>query len=466
MGRLSVVYDASLKLPNIEKLLVTPAPDELPDDAGINMNTVQQTKIDGIMAPLVQLNNMQINFDQIESFTLYCTDNLPSVNMVIHDDFGLIRTIESPTSDNQVQIQIIPPFDNAYKKVNLLFYITSYRSVGQHLHISAVYYVPGIYNSLLESYGKISSYKLCDLMAKKLQLGFVTNVSPSGDERYMYCNNITCIEELSKEIRCGGSEYSILDWWIDWRNNLTLCDIYDRYNADGDVPDIWVDGGIVKENTSFDSDPVPQKVRAVITNLPDSKKSSLYANRYQNILDTSGNIGNGTDKVLLIHSFDTNDASDYLIQDGDIKNDIFTKYEYRGEYFGNYNYLAQQSRNDLYKQKMQSSNIIIHLCQPILGLMRGDRLEFAWYETAPLTQDVILEANNSQEVSNNAPELPDTEDPIPDSMILNKQVSGQYYILGTTLKYSRVPKGASNWDYELRLARPADKTFNYSNKSE
>ena len=45
-----------------------------------------------------------------------------------------------------------------------------------------------------------------------------------------------------------------------------------------------------------------------------------------------------------------------------------------------------------------------------------------------------------------------------DQMQINNQVSGQYLIIGTIIKYKGLEKG---WEYILQLARPTDKKENY-----
>ena len=45
---------------------------------------------------------------------------------------------------------------------------------------------------------------------------------------------------------------------------------------------------------------------------------------------------------------------DYMVQDGDIKHDIFTKYEYLGENYGDYNYMLAKYLRNVYLQKINS----------------------------------------------------------------------------------------------------------------
>lgn len=304
MANLTVQYDPIIKLPVIEKLLSTPSPEELPDVHTPNENAVQQTRVDGIMAPLVVINSMKLSYDQIEYFELTSNSILPTLKLIVIDTMNLIETIESPKNDNSIQIQILPPFDNAYKKINLLFYITGYKSLNGKLHIDAVYNIPHLYDSHLEPYGKMTTQEICDKVAKDLQLGFVTNVQSNEDERYIYSNNNTYIDLLNKEVRQGGGDRSILQWWVDWRNNLTLCDVYERYTSMDGTPEIWVSS--IDENTDEPTAPKtsPVKTKAIATNTMDAKKVGLYISNYTSNLKTGNNVNSGTDKVVLTYDLD------------------------------------------------------------------------------------------------------------------------------------------------------------------
>ena len=91
----------------------------------------------------------------------------------------------------------------------------------------------------------------------------------------------------------------------------------------------------------------------------------------------------------------------------------------------------------------------------MLGLERGQRVDFKWYEVNPLTQAV----KDTKQVESNVPNPEQDDEPADaDQMQINNQVSGQYLIIGTIIKYKGLEKG---WEYILQLARPTDKKENY-----
>ena len=116
-------------------------------------------------------------------------------------------------------------------------------------------------------------------------------------------------------------------------------------------------------------------------------------------------------------------------------------------------YYASKICRSSYLQKINSNTIEVALATPLLGLERGGKVNVEWYECNEITA-VIKDEN---EIETNIPDDPNT---INDktNWTINKQVSGQYLIIGTTIKFYGWQKG---WKYILTLARPADKVNTY-----
>jgi len=109
---------------------------------------------------------------------------------------------------------------------------------------------------------------------------------------------------------------------------------------------------------------------------------------------------------------------------------------------------------------VNNSTIEVTLGQPCLGLMKGHKVNFYWYTVNDFTKNTI----NDERVSGNIP-LPEDADvdestslPIDnqeDKMIIDKQVSGQYYITNTRISYE-LDGGSYNWYHTFTLSRPED----------
>ena len=114
----------------------------------------------------------------------------------------------------------------------------------------------------------------------------------------------------------------------------------------------------------------------------------------------------------------------------------------------------------MWVQKVNNSTIKVSLLQPCLGLMKGHKVNFYWY----VVNDFLKDTKDDGQVESNI-SLPDDEernknsgldgDKIDDEMIIDKQVSGQYYISETEINY-RYNNGRYSWQHTFTLTRPED----------
>ena len=458
MAEITVKFDPTVDIEEIKMALITGTPGEEPDN--YEGGEYQQTKVEGIAAPMVRLNNLVILSDQVRKMELRSRP-VPQVDLEITDTFGLSRVLDAPQSDNLLVVQVIPPFDDGYKKINLRFYITEYRILGNSIRVHGEYNVPNQHDIVLESFGEKSTYEFVEEVAKRLQLGLASNLDGTTDSRYIYCPSKELFSVVNQEVPFGGTETQLLDWWIDFWNYVNLVDVYDRYNSSDPIPKIWttITNG-VELNETNSTDPV--EVDAVITNHPSMRGTPLYIESYKPVSNTSTNLMEGTDKTIETYSMLELNSDTTDVMDGDVHNDIFKKYEYRGEIFGKHNYLVQEMLQRSFLQKMRSQTIEISLSKPQFGLSRGGRLTLDWYENSDFVTKTIREENqnvstNSDELESsdtNSPEQDITGNPADQTWTLNKTVSGQYYILDSSLKYSH-SGGTMSWSHVLTLSRPA-----------
>ena len=448
---IEVKFDNNLNLPPIEEIMHDMAPDE---SGSMGQNTSQQqTKTTGILAPLVKLNDVTINFSQVKRMTL-SNNHLPEVSLVVADPYGLIQTIDQPTNDNFLQIQIIPPFENAYKKINLTFYMDAIQMLSDGIHIHGIYNIPHLYDTVIKSFGKISTYKFFESVAHDLQLGFCSNLSDTQDSRYIYIPNKQYTDVLDEEIIYGGSQTQILDYWVDLWNNLNLVDIYKQYTTveEGDSMMIWsLDSRFI--GTEPDSENAPSRMMALLTNNPNFTTNQLFIRDYK--YSTSSTMS--TDRVFEIYDMNALQNDSRLIQDGDIHKDIFVSYEYGGELFGDHNYLLQKACRKLYIDKIDGQTIKTHINYPTLSLMKGHKVNLYWYDLNNWTKDV----KDAVEITSNITLPKDDVIEGEDQYKINKQVSGQYYIIDTNIEFVR--KGnLLQWRQNFTLGRPLKDIQNYN----
>ena len=449
MAQITVKYDPTLQIEKIEDLMYATDKEEQQDD---RQAEVQQTKITGILTPLVKINNIVLLWDKITRFELSSTRFLPELTFTFKDDLGFTKSLDQPGNDNLVLVQILPPFDEAYKKINLRFFIENIKITGDKVTVSCKYNVPALYQYKLEALGKLSTYDYLDKVATDCGLGYASNLDGTEDEKYIYIRNTNYLRSVEHEICLSGSDTCILDAWIDFHNYLILCDVYERYNALESDLKVWTMPSSIPNTES--NDPVkPRQEDAIITNAIALRNSQLFVGDYTVKNNSGSSIRNGTDKVLESYYMRNNESSSMLIQDGDIKKDTFVKSVYMGEIFGDYDYFSAEVCRKAYLQKINSNTIEVALSSPLLGLERGQRVNFRWYEA----NEVIQTIKDKNQIETN---IPDTDDETNDKerMTLNKQVSGQYLIIGTTIRFNGFNNG---WKYILTLSRPANQVNTY-----
>lgn len=452
MAQITVKYDPSLKIEEIEDPMYATSNSEDPENQAAE---VQQTKITGILTPLIKINNIIILWSKVTRFELNSIGTVPQLSFTFIDDNGFVKSLDQPGNDNLVIVQILPPFDNAYKKINLRFYISDISISGSKITLSCIYNVPKLYQDTIKGLGKLTTYGLMDKIAKESELGFASNLEGTEDERYVYISNSNFLETIEKEIKNSGNETCIMDSWIDLHNYLVLCDIRERYNTIDEDIKVWsMPLGTIDINDD-DKEIEPIEYDAVITNSGAMRTSQLYIKDYR-VKNSSGtNVLKGTDKIVQTYNMSKLESESILIQDGDSKNDIFLKTIYNGELFGDYDYLNAKIYRSAYLQKISTNTIEVDLNSPLLGLERGGKVNIQWYDDNEIINSI--KEDYQEGIQTNTP----TEDGENDDIsqpVLNKQVSGQYLIIGTRIRFQGWDKG---WKYTLILSRPADQVNTY-----
>lgn len=457
MSQIIVEFDNTLEKSEIIVPLLSSSKEEAGDKyTDTNMTDKAQTKVFGIQSPLISINNTVIDFDAVQYFSLSSTGKLPELTMAVVDKYELINNVDKPGNDNEIRVQILPKFDNTYKKINLTFFISSIKVDGSLISLSGSYKVPDLTSSRFESFGEVDTYNLFKEIGTLSKLGFASNIAGTNDKRYVYCNNKSFLDILNDEIQFSNTEDHILDYWIDYWDNINLVDIRERYttvDSDEDIM-IWV-AGQVNEVTA-EAETTPARVPASINDHPGFKNSELFVKEYVINNNPGASVSKGSDKVYAIYEEDKDEYLDHLLQDGDIKKDIFTKYEYLGECYGGYNYILSKAIRSGFLQKFKTDTIKVTINAPNLGIFRGHKVNFIRYvndskvesKLKALEEHKIIDRNVASNISLTDYEI--TEDSGAGKYEIDKSVSGQYLVTGTNIKFSN-----GTWDYELTLVRNA-----------
>lgn len=460
MGQVLVKFDNQLSQSDIIIPIMNSSHDEMGQYYTGNQPGIQQSLIHGIQAPLIQINDIVIDYSDVLYFELKSDNVLPTLMLRVLDRKKLITSISTPGVDNTIRVQILPKFDDKYKKINLTFSILRFELNQNMIIINAKYKAPQLTSSKLKSFGKLNTYALFEKIAMDTQLGFATNIEASDlDNRYVYCMNISYLKLLDREIKKSGYDMQILDYWIDWWNNIVLTDMYDRYNTI--EPDenmkIWL---AARSNAILEGEQIESyETVALFNNHPLNQNTELFVKDYKIISNTSQYENEGSDNVFGIYEINRREHTDHLIMDGDKHNDVVSKLEYTGELYGDYNYALQERKRRTFLKKINTNqNIEITLNTPILGVMRGDKINFTWFVNDTYSQifkDNLAEAGVIIDNANILTNAPIIEQDIPNDniyagqFIVDKSISGQYLVTKNVMIFEN-----QTWYYKLTLARP------------
>lgn len=464
MSQVQLVFENKLQHSDIIMPLISGDNSEIEPESNLWWTDASQTKIYGILVPIIKINNILISWGDIIKFDLKSTGVLPQVSLVVRDKIGKISKFDPDSQDNELRIQILPAFDGIYKKINLTFFISSIRMSGDIVYVSGVYKVPELTRDRFECFGELSTYSIAEKIATDTKLGFATNCAIDTDEviysdkRYMYCNSKSYLDIMSDEIvNAKTDDLHMYDWWVDLWNNINLVNIAERYEAREKMDDmlIWVATNPGEYTQDVDIKTV--QIPAYITNHPRLNRSELSTNDYEIVNKHGFQYSSGTDKICTIYMDFNKSFEDTLLINKDVTNDITVKQEYMGEVYGEYNYMLERFKRDAYFQKKQTETIKVVLNYPMLALMRGQKVNFGWYVNDSNYEAILKDSSDIGILTEDALKpLWDFEEYIEpgeghNEFRLDKTISGQYLITGCVMTYED-----NKWQYTLNLTRPCD----------
>lgn len=463
MAQIEVVRDPNLKQSEIVHALRTPENEGIANPDAQNPTETKQTDVFGVLVPILAMNGVAVDWSDVLAFSLDDTGHLPRCTFRFRDRMDIFKKYSHAGNDNEFRVQILPPFDNTYKKIDLTFLVTSIRIQDGVVSGEAVYNVPALTEARFVALGELDTYGLLDKVSLDTGLGFASNTGETGDGRHMRCSFESYKDLVSREMdKSGSDESKVFDWWVDCWNNLILCDLYDRVGSTDSEDDmqIWATSETMTGSTS--TKPEPVAITALFTNHPLMDRTDLYVPDYE-VRNNPVSASRGNSFAVSIYEENKKEAIDHYVTDGDTVRNEFTKFEYLGEVYGDYNYLIAQKCREVYLAKVKSETVLLHLTRPQLGIMRGSQCRFVWYDNNSVQQDnekALEEAGaiaNVNELSTQIGWLKDwiLENPTKgESLMVNLQYSGQYTSIGQYITYDG---STQKWDSWLYLVRPASK---------
>lgn len=466
MSQIVIKRDANLSIPTIITRLIEYGIQESESDnseSEASVTNISQIKTVGIIHPLMALNGVAVDDKDIISFSLSNSINpLPACTFSFQDRNGYFSDLTQPTGNNIFQIQILPPWDGVYEKINLMFYCTSLSTSGGIVSGTGEYKLLDLTDSKLCAFGEISTYEFFDKISSETGLGFASNVDSTSDTRYIYCRNQSLKEKIEEEIGMAiADESQIYDWWIDLWNNIVLCNIYERFNAIDSEDDLTM---IMPEKTNSalldDAEPSQIEVLKVFNNHANYENTDLYIEKYNIKNNTYLNYYAGTTRIITAYSEETKDYTDNIIINSDANDTSdFIACEYAGEYYGSYNYLISKGLRDVFLNKMNARQLIISVPSASLAITRGSQLRVVWYDNQSnekilgdvFSENGIITESDLGWLSEYIEAEKSNENSDINPLSVNLEISGQYLVTGININYAD-----NSWNTDIILVRPEE----------
>lgn len=446
-------------------------------------------KVNGILYPVILVNNKVISYDLIEKFVLYYEGFAPSLMLVINDPNRSIQATDVPGLNSKIRIAIVPSVDNTYKSIRLEFKIDDVFISGEHVTYTASYrslpfmreytkelVYPGCSNSVKntnssESYScnssqnnKPNTWEYLHIIAHECGLGFMsTNECQTIEDRMpRLMSNEKYPEFINKHIQWGGlDENSIFDCWIDLYGYIVLVNVSWIFNKEleNDSLKIYAAAGIQSTDHNI---PKPQTVEVsrVITNWPFMNyPNNMIFDWYKTIVDNS-DLDTGTAisqyqfNMIGVNSENVNGVSQYDVRVVQNSADGMDVAAYNTEKlksivieFNELNTNKQKTIRNKFFSKHRHRKLEVALTQPNLGLQRGTLIGVTIFESNPLViPELTSQISNlngpSEDLEPTVVETKDSEfsdadikfgDSVP---MINFALSGYYYIDAMRFEYN------------------------------
>lgn len=401
-------------------------------------------KIYGSKFPILALDGIYIDYVDILYFKLDATKFLPSIEFEVRDGKNLFGSFYP--KPKYIQVVIIPPFDNAYKKINLVFTISKLTISSGVIKGTGEYRNKKLMESKFECYGNISTFELLDKISKDTGLGLASNITKTEDKRLINQSFIDSKDCISNEIeRSIADGKTVLEAYVDIWDYLVLSNVWDRYKTkdDKDKLKIWIaqDKNVITKSGEIK----PLQANFILTNNPHLKNTELFYSEHSKKQQLSQFQSKGSNRIVSVYNNTTKEYLDHMItlEDEELSDqvpeeldgtlDSRINFEYAGEIYGEYDeFFSKQARETFFnKTKKEIHTFVIEA--PLLGINRGDQ-----FEVLDFDNDFYKDTYKERFENMNEETTPDSEfkDPSENNLSINTQNSKRYVCIGTQILYS------------------------------
>jgi len=402
--------------------------------------------------PLVFINGVQIENQNIKLLKLYNDKTYPQLEMIFSDPTSELLSVDSGDDFKET----FPGDDsilNLYKQssveglmdIKMDFKITEFKIIngvsGDQIEfkLNAEININNLYLYNFESY-RDTSYNILDDLSKKMSLGFASNIDNTNDEM-VWINPGQQRKSFIQDIISHSyiSDDTYLFGYLDFYYNFNYVDITKQLDEDISEQNNIDDKAKISQDLDVD-----EETPLILTNNENQKSTNLYIHKYtiyQN--STKINLDNGYRFMFSEYNVTDDEYNKYLMDSiiGDDDNGIILKgnltndnllYDnsVRGEYCGKIitdithkNYLHSETQNNRNLQYLQKLRMTIRLIKPNHGLYRFQKVLVELYNKGKMEN-----VNDDAGEKNQANEY--------DSKIIHR-LSGEWLITAINYVFSR-----------------------------
>jgi hypothetical protein len=394
---------------------------------------VSAVKDDAINIPVVKMNNTILKDNQIDFVKIFYEGFMPKIKLSVKDDDSLVRTMDMPGMDNEIQVVITSEINGYYKKINLQFYIVNINIYDEFISYDGVFKFPPLNVDILKQIGKgkgkLNTYDMLSEIAKEVKLGFAASPKCQDvkDERYRLCQSQKYKDFIEEQLTYAGlDEDSIFDCWIDLFGYLVMVNVPYIMNENIEPEQLMIysmfgEHSEVEENTEVSA---IQLQRTLTNNKMNEGNYNLLFTNYQQIVDNSKIYQDGalSESFYMTGAGVDNKINTEQIQiiepslDGMLNSE---KYEYKKSKFLGVEFnkdmpiLFKTELNEKYFAKLRYKRLKVELDNYNIGLERGTLVNVLIKE---YDQNIIKAMNGNKDPDESA------------SGFMNPYASGMYYI--------------------------------------
>ena len=454
-------------------------------------NEYDATKLDGILYPLVVINDRIVEKDDILSMTINYDKFLPEIMIKIFDEHCTEQNINTTQMSGMIRLCMISPVDKIYKKILLNFQITN--TIPDNYNRQIVTYI-GEYNvdgfksvntmhiwmedvctnNTCNQGGHVNAntWEMLHKIAELTGLGFAATkqCKEVNDNaiRHIYTQrfNYYIMQQL---LHSGTDENNIFDAWVDLYGYIVMVNVPWILKQDINPQSLTLTANVGLHGTSNDTlDEKPQTVVRTLTNYNNMGIRSNMEIQSYNIEVDNNVVNRGTLERIYSIKFvegksnvkiDTVDLqTKQNSTDGEHLEDYNTgksrpipKFDFNSpEYTGfenGYDINKQKTIRNAYFKKLKQSVLYVKLRNIYFGLQRGTLVNIAIFDNDPVNKDIILKNGSrlfrtdgdiEQDKLKLPQEAPEHDLIIDSDMYLpNAKLSGLYYIDGMKFEYSQ-----------------------------